>query len=65
MEAHGYKSGSLGARARVRLQNCEWFDDLMLLDDIDHRGRVRGAFVCELAEALAYIKDLELENRAS
>ena len=62
MEAHAYHSGTLGARARTRLQNSEDFEDLMLLRELDKRGRVPGACVCELAEALAYIKKLADEN---
>ena len=62
MEAQAYREGTLGARARVRLQNSEWFDDLMLLGELDRRGRVRGAFVCELEEALDYIRELEDEE---
>ena len=52
MEAQAYKDGTLGARARVRLQNSEWFEDLMLFNELDRRGRMRGAVVCEVAEAL-------------
>ena len=59
MEAHAYFDGSLGARARTRLQNSEDFDDLMLLREIDRKGRVPGATVCELREALDYIRELE------
>lgn len=61
MDALAYRSGTLGARARGRLEQSEEFDDLMLLRDLDSKGRVRGAIVCELAEALAYIKGLDGE----
>ncbi len=64
MEAHAYQAGTLGARARVRLQNSEDFEDLMLLRELDKKGRVPGAIVCELAEALAYIKTLADEDDA-
>ena len=62
MDAHAYRDGTLGARARVRLQNSEDFEDLMLLRELDARGRVPGAIVGELAEALAYIKALADED---
>ena len=61
MEAHAYRDGTLGARARVRLQAMADFDDLMLLRELDRRGRVRGAVVCELIEALDYLRQLESE----
>jgi HD domain len=62
MDAHAYRAGTLGARARVRLQNSEEFEDLMLLRELDKRGRVPGAIVCELAEALDYIMALAAED---
>jgi hypothetical protein len=34
----------------------------MLLRELDKKGRVRGAIVCELTEALAYIKALADED---
>jgi predicted HD phosphohydrolase/predicted nucleotidyltransferase len=63
MEAQAYRDGTLGARARVRLQNSEWFDDVMLLNELDRRGRVRGAFVSELDEVLEYVRGLDQENQ--
>ncbi len=42
MEAHAYRSGTLGARARLRLEQSEEFEDLMLLQELDKRGRVPG-----------------------
>ena len=62
MDALAYRQGTLGARARQRLQQSEEFEDLMLLRELDTRGRVPGAIVCELAEALDYIKGLDLED---
>lgn len=60
MEALAYRDGTLGHRARVRLQESEHFDDLMLLRDLDKRGRVAGAIVCEVAEALDYLREMDL-----
>ncbi|MEO6809848.1 MAG: HD domain-containing protein [Isosphaeraceae bacterium] len=65
MEAHAYQDGTLGARARVRLQQHEDFDDLMLLRDLDRRGRVPGAIVPDLAEALDAIRQLAQETEAA
>jgi len=62
MDALAYREGTLGARARQRLQRSEEFEDLMLLRELDQRGRVPGAIVCELAEALEYIRSLEDED---
>ena len=46
-------------RARDRLRAHEEFDDLMLLSQCDRMGRVPGAPVPELAEALEYIRELD------
>ncbi len=62
MDAHAYRNGTLGARARTRLQNSEDFEDLMLLQECDRKGRIPGAIVCELAEALDYIRKLAEED---
>jgi hypothetical protein len=58
MDALAYRDGTLGARARSRLEQSEEFDDLMLLRELDSKGRQPGAIVCELEEALEYIRDL-------
>ncbi len=62
MDALAYRDGTLGARARRRLEQSEEFDDLMLLRELDSRGRVPGAIVCELAEALDVIRRLADED---
>ena len=62
MEAQSYRDATLGHRARLRLQESEWFDDLLLLHELDRRGRVRGAFVCELDEALDYIRGMNPDD---
>ena len=58
MEPHALRTGTLGARARSRLQQSELYDDVMLLSELDRRGRVPGAAVPELEEALDYIRGL-------
>ena len=61
MDALAYRDGSLGVRARARLEQSEEFKDLMLLRELDSRGRQPGAIVCELDEALEYIRGLAEE----
>jgi predicted HD phosphohydrolase len=63
MEAHAYVDNTLGHRARIRLREHEDFDDLMLLRELDKRGRVRGAEVTELSAALGWLRRLS-ENEA-
>ncbi|HEV3163080.1 MAG TPA: HD domain-containing protein [Isosphaeraceae bacterium] len=62
MEAQAHRSGTLGARQAARLKESTEFDDLMLLCELDRKGRVPGAIVCELSEALDYLRELEAEN---
>ena len=61
MDALAYRDGTLGHRAKERLQASEHFDDLMLLRELDTAGRRRGAVVCTVAEALEYVRELEDE----
>ncbi|MGD8451347.1 MAG: HD domain-containing protein [Phycisphaerae bacterium] len=59
MDAQALKAGTLGVRAARRLRESEWFEDLMLLRDIDDQARRPGAAVCSVEEAIAYIESLE------
>jgi predicted HD phosphohydrolase len=59
MLTHQFVSGTLGARARRRLQESEHFDDLVLLGECDRAGRVPGAEAPELDEALDYLRELD------
>lgn len=59
MEALEYHSGTLSARKRRRLEQSEDFEDLMLLRELDNKGRVPGAPVCEVSEALDYIREMQ------
>ncbi|HTU27347.1 MAG TPA: HD domain-containing protein [Pirellulales bacterium] len=52
------REGSLGARSRRRLEANESFDDLMLLHECDRRGRVCGAAVPDLEDALDHVREL-------
>lgn len=62
MLAMEYKNGTLGHRQRVKLEASPDFEDLMLLRQCDDRGRVPGAVVGTVDEALNYVKELERQN---
>jgi hypothetical protein len=62
MQALEYKKGTLGARQRQHLEASEDFDDLMLLRELDSAGRVPGAVVGTVDEALAFIREVERAN---
>jgi len=62
MDAHAYRAGTLGGRKRARLQESEEFEDLMLLSELDKRGRQPGADVCEVSEALEFIRELDSDS---
>ncbi|MBX9624514.1 MAG: tRNA adenylyltransferase, partial [Gemmataceae bacterium] len=63
MLAQEYKAGTLGHRQKVRLEAADDFEDLMLLRELDDRGRVSGATVGTVDEALDYLRELERSNR--
>lgn len=48
-------------KVRKALEESEWYDDLALLRDLDDAGRVPGAAVPTLDEALDYLRGLERE----
>ncbi len=58
MEAHGLRDGTIGVRARRRLQASEDFEELELLAACDQAGRQKGVVVPELDEALDYLREL-------
>lgn len=58
MEAHALRDGTLGARARRRLEESDDFEELRLLSECDRGGRVCGAQVADLDDALDYCRDL-------
>ena len=62
MDALAYKNGTLGARVRKHLEAAEDFEDLMLLRELDSAGRVPGAIVGTVEEALEFIRGVEREN---
>jgi len=62
MHAHDYRDGKLGARLRRELEASPDFEELMLLHECDVGGRVSGAAVGTLDEALDYLRELERSN---
>jgi hypothetical protein len=62
MLALEYQAGTLGFKGRKKLEASEDFDDLMLLRKLDTAGRVPGAIVPTVDEALAFLKQLERDN---
>lgn len=62
MHALELKAGTLGAKLKAELRASPDFDDLMLLRELDTAGRVPGALVGTVDEALDFIKEVEREN---
>lgn len=62
MEAHALHEGTMGYRAAFRLRAHEDFEDLELLGQLDRKGRVPGALVPTLEEALAQIRELAQQD---
>jgi predicted nucleotidyltransferase len=62
MDAHAYRAGTLGHRARRALESSPDFEDLLLLQECDANGRVPGAVVGTVDEALDYLRQTEREN---
>jgi predicted HD phosphohydrolase/predicted nucleotidyltransferase len=52
--------GTIGVRARRRLQRCESYEELLLLCRCDRDGRQAGVQAPELEEALDYVRDLSI-----
>ncbi len=62
MDAHLYRTGQLGHRLKRELEASPDFEDLLLLRELDDAGRVPGAIVGTLDEALDYLKELARSN---
>jgi hypothetical protein len=62
MHAHEYRAGTLPPKLRRQLEASPDFEDLMLLRQLDDAGRVPGAVVGTVDEALDYLKELERQN---
>jgi len=57
-EAHGLRDGTIGVRARRRLEAAEDFEELELLSTCDRAGHAPGVAVPDLDEALDYLREL-------
>src|SRR5262249_24955704 len=62
MDAHLLRAGQLGARLRRQLEESPDFEELMLLEECDAKGRVSGAVVGTVDEALEFMRQTEREN---
>jgi hypothetical protein len=58
MEAQELRAGTLGARAKRRLQESEDYEELLLLAQCDRRGRERKVEAPDLEEAILYLREL-------
>jgi len=63
-DAAAFRDGTLGARSRKRLEASPDFEDLMLLDQCDRQGRVRGAEASEIEDAIEQLRELAAESEA-
>ena len=57
-------AGTLGHRARHRLEEHPDYDSLRLLESADRRGHVRSGEAPTLEEAIAMLRALDSENGA-
>jgi hypothetical protein len=60
-DLHALRERTLGAKARKALEGAEFLDDLKSLRDLDDAGRVPGAPVGTIDQALNYLRGLERE----
>jgi predicted HD phosphohydrolase len=58
IDAHRMLDGSIGSRAKRRLQQSESYDELMLLARCDREGRVPGGDAPDIDDALDYIREV-------
>lgn len=58
METHKIQDGTIGARALRRLQQHPDYEELILLGECDRGGRIPGARVSELDDALEQLREL-------
>jgi predicted HD phosphohydrolase len=58
MQGHALLDGTIGARARRRLQASPDFEELELLSRCDREGRQMGVEVSQVEDALDYLRDL-------
>jgi HD domain len=58
MEGHALLDGTIGSRARHRLEQSPDYEELVTLAHCDRGGRVPGVQVSEVEEVLDYIREL-------
>ena len=58
MLTHKIHDGTIGARARKRLEQNESYHELLLLGECDRSGRQIGVLTTELEDALDYIREI-------
>jgi hypothetical protein len=61
-QAQALRDGTLGARARRRLEESEDFDDLVLLWECDRAGRQQGVQVPDVEDALEHVRELSARS---
>jgi hypothetical protein len=59
MDVHQLRAGTLGHRAKLRLQENESYEDLLLLGECDRLGRRIGVSTPDVTDALNYIRNLD------
>jgi hypothetical protein len=57
--ARGYRDGTLGHRARLRLEGHPDFEAVLALAEADRKGRVRGGMASTLDEAIMILRALD------
>lgn len=62
MDAHELREGKLAPDVRKTIESSPDFEDLMLLRELDDAGRVPGAVVGTVDEALDFLKELARSN---
>lgn len=62
MEGHEYRARTLGERARRRLEESEWIEDLVLLSELDEQGRKGGVVAPTVEEAIEFVRGLTEEE---
>lgn len=61
-DAAALREGTLGVRARRRLEAADDFDELMVLRDCDLQGRRRGVPVPDVDDAIEHLRAMSREN---
>ena len=62
MDLLASREKNLSPKTRREIETSDYFEDLKLLRELDDAGRVPGIPVCDIDEALAYLRGLEDES---